>query len=254
MNFKELSKQENLKEKVLVDYLNNIYTAETMSDAERFDALKYCKDFFQKKNKVMRNPGEQFRLVPGTSRFYASNHGRVLKMTSKGESLCAEIASKNKTNKIYYDTYIEFCENGEFYKARVRTSRIVAKTWIDSSLPFLYKDERVVDHRDNDSTNNKISNLQILSQRENINNAIYKQGRTVGRSCKKCYAYNIDNGRFTEYVSTAKLCEDIFGKHNNGYFNCYYKKNIVAKDLYIFGYDKDEILKIAEIIKARRGE
>lgn len=204
--------------------------------------------------KIVRLPGETYKLIPTTTRYYVSNLGNALKIVydKKAEKfiehkLCL-VKSVNKTKRIYIDITVQL-ETGEH--VRCRLSRAMAKAFLDPTFPLLFEkgNKLIVDHIDNNSENNILSNLRIFTCAENINAAMYEQGKVVGKPMKICYAYNIDTKELKEYASTSSLVEDMFGKDNNGWFYNYNKNKIVTPSGWTFGYDPEEL----ETRKRRKG-
>lgn len=195
---------------------------------------------------IKRLPGEIFKLIPTTTRYYVSNMGRALKIVyDKKADVFLEhelslLKCKNKTGHYYYDINIQL-ENEK--RIRCRLSRAIVKTFIDPTFGLLYEDDkRIPDHIDYNSENNKLTNLRILdSNGKNIIAAIYEQGITVGKEIKKCYAYNIDTKELKEYPSTGELCRDIFNSSNKGFFNGYNKDKSITSKGWTVGYDPDEL-------------
>lgn len=208
-------KMKKQNEQMLVALLNAFATNEELSDEEKFKAIEDIHEEMAEIRKVERLNGEVFKLVPTTTRFYASNLGRVLKVTSEGEALCRTIRSRNKTGRYYFDVNVEV--DGKRIKCRV--SRVIAKTWLDSTLPLLYssEDKRIVDHISEDTLDNSITNIRVFDQSSNIKRAIYEFNKSVGKECKRCYAEK--DGVRKEYPSTALLIKDIMNETNPGYFN-----------------------------------
>jgi len=202
-------------EQMLVALLNALAQSTELTEDEKFDAINDIHKDLRAIKSVERKPGEFFKLVPGTTRYYASNLGRVIKITSEGEVECRLIRSKNKTGRYYYDVLIELKD----MKTRCRVSRIIAKTWLDDSLNLLYskEDTRVVDHISEDTLDNSLSNIRVLSQSNNIKRAIYEYNKTVGKTPRKCYAEK--DGEYRVYSSTSDLVKDITGSNNNGVFS-----------------------------------
>ena len=201
----------------------------------------------REKATITRLPGEEFRLIPGCSRYYASNYGRLLKLTHSGEKLLLQSKSTNKTGKHYYDATL-MLSDGTIIKAR--SHRIIAKTFLDTTLDLSFKnDKRIVNHINNNPEYNNIENLEILlNNGENIKAAIYKQGKNTGRSIKKCYAYNINTKELREYMSTAQLCYDIWNSDNKGYFNHAMKHKSITKTGWRVSYDRKEAMNGKETI------
>lgn len=194
------------------------------------------------KREVINFKNEEWRLIPECTRYYASNFGRIKKVSLEGteeiETIIKPIGSKNKTGKLYLDAYIELASGN---KIRARVSRIIAKTFIDSTLGFDFKsDKRVVNHITNQSECNILQNLEICTQSENISNAVYQSGKVVGKSCRKCFAYNINTKELREYPSTGHLCVDIWNSNNKGYFNHAREHKTITKSGWRVGYTKSE--------------
>ena len=195
------------------------------------------------KTEVIDLVGEKWKEIPGFPNNYASNLGRFKYDDGDNKFFLTIIYSKNGTPRRYRDVSIR---NGPNYGDGIhkyRTSRVLAKTWIDNTLGLAFKDDnRVVDHIDNNSENEKIENLRILANRgENIKAAIYEQGVKMRNPIKRCYAYNINTKETREYPSTGELVKDIWGKTNNGYFNSYYTYKRTTKSGWRVGYDIEEI-------------
>lgn len=171
--------------------------------------------------KIERLENEEFRLIPNTNNYYVSNMGRAMKVEvdSKGgskESLLSVIRSRNCNGKYYHDIYVKF--KNDKRTSRVRLGRCIAAAWKDSNFGILFKDDkRVVDYRDNDSENNKLENIRILTQSENLMSALYEQNKEVSIPKKRCYARKGDDYR--EYDSTNMLVRDISNCKNAGMFN-----------------------------------
>lgn len=185
------------------------------------------------------DPTEIWKHIPETPYCNeCSNKGRFRHVDSEGNYKLQKLTgSKNRTNKIYYDFYIKDPEKRGY---DIRAHRAIAKTFIDPTFPLKYtKGEKlIVDHIDNNSENNNIENLRIITQAENIRSAIYDHSKEVSRPKKKCYAENIYTNERREYPSTNELVRDIWGKSNNGYFSTALKNNSVSKAGWKVGYIK----------------
>jgi hypothetical protein len=122
-------------------------------------------------------PGEVWSGIPNIPDCnYVSNMGRFKVRDVVGnERFNTTFKSKNGSNKYYRDVVLV---NPEGNNIRARASRIIAKTFIDPSFPIFGKkgaNDLVVDHIDNDSTNDKASNLRIVTHSENLMAATYDQ-------------------------------------------------------------------------------
>lgn len=195
--------------------------------------------------RINRLPGEVYKLIPGTTRYYVSNLGNALKLVyDKFTDVYLEHPlslnkSKNKTGRIYSDIFVQ-TEDGEH--TRCRLSRAMAKTFLDPTFPLLLtpSDRRVADHIDNNSENNNIDNIRICEQSENIRYAIYEQNKKVGAPAKKCYAFNINTKELREYDSTGECCRDIWNSSNKGYFHTANKNKAVSKHGWKVSYNKED--------------
>ena len=187
--------------------------------------------------------GEKWKEIPGYPNNYASNKGRFKYDDGDTSFLLSVYTAANKTKRLYHDVILLKITDNIVVASmdKYRTSRVLAKTWIDNTLGLSFKDDkRIVDHIDNNSENENIENLRILENNgANIRAAVYEQG--VTKLCKPCYAYNINTKETREYPSTSELVRDIWGKENNGYFYCYYTRKTTTKDGWRIGYDIDEI-------------
>ena len=196
--------------------------------------------------KITREPGEIYKLIPTTYRYYVSNLGNALKVVYDKradkfiEHSLSLINSVNKTKRIYVDINVQLC-SGEHIRCRL--SRAMAKAFLDPTFPLLFdsSNKLIVDHKDNNSENNVLSNIRICTQKENLEFAVNQQGRNVGMPKRVCYAYNIDTQELRQYNSTAKLVQDIFSKDNNGWFNTYNRNKSFTKDGWTVGYDPAEL-------------
>nr|DAE44753.1 MAG TPA: PROTEIN/DNA Complex catalytic motif, Helix-turn-helix DNA [Caudoviricetes sp.] len=205
------------------------------------------KSFVLSKHEIQNIPkikGEEWKQIPDYRYFFCSNLGRFKIVDSEGnEKLLTLTFSKNKTKKTYTDVNLnKIDENGHIEKGqKFRTSRILAQTWIDPTLKLSFKeDKRNVDHIDNNSQNECITNLRVCSHSDNINYAIYEQERVTGRPIRKCYRYDIYTHEVKEYPSTNKFVEDMFHSNNNGYFNHLYKRSGITQKRYSVGYSIEE--------------
>lgn len=106
---------------------------------------------------------EIFRDIPGyEGNYQVSNLGRVksLDRLVGSRSIKEKILKPNVSSRGYF--CVNLCNEG---KVKAKTvHQLVAMTFLNHT-PDGYK--LVVDHKDNDKLNNRLSNLQLISQREN---------------------------------------------------------------------------------------
>jgi uncharacterized pyridoxamine 5'-phosphate oxidase family protein len=139
---------------------------------------------------ITNNPGEVWKQIPGVPNCnWASTDGRFKVVDVAGNEMFSTIyksVNNNKTfnKRTYYDVQIY---NPSGSSIRVRASRVLVKTFIDSEFPLFYTkgDKVVVDHINNDSTDNRVSNLRIMTQSENLRSAIYDHGKSFGKKPKR---------------------------------------------------------------------
>jgi hypothetical protein len=151
---------------------------------------------------IKNKPDEVWKVIPGVpSCNYASSYGRFKVVDLSGnEMLLNALHSKNSNGRTYHDYNLI---NPDGNNIRVRASRALAKTFIDESFPLFYTNGNkvVVDHINNDSTDDKISNLRIITQSQNIQSAIYDHKKVFGRPKKKVMC--IETGQTFESAADA---------------------------------------------------
>ena len=184
--------------------------------------------------------GEEYKPVSGLNNVYATNFGRII--YSRGVSTITYYITpgklvKGKTNK-YYRIILN--------KREYAVNRLVYNAWKDPRFNVQGNkgSKRVVcDHIDNDSTNNRPDNLQVISQSENIKKAANIHNGTGYIKYKPCIAYNIKTKIYRNYNCTGDLVSDIWPntKHNNGLFNGAYKNKSLVDKQWLVGYTKDDI-------------
>ena len=148
--------------------------------------------------------GEEWALVNGTEDFYISNLGRFKRITAKGDSL--------RKVSIDPDGYrrVNIGHN------KLRLHRLVAEHFVPN--PNNYD---VVDHIDADKGNNKASNLEWVTQAENVRRAVAMGLLTGGESTQVIAIDNSDRmcylfSNMAECASNLNLKERSVGKAANG--------------------------------------
>jgi hypothetical protein len=155
---------------------------------------------------ITNQPGEVWKQIPGVPDCnWASTDGRFKVVDVAGNEMFSTIyksVNNNKTfnKRTYYDVMIY---NPSGSSIRVRASRVLVKTFIDSEFPLFYTkgDKVIVDHINNDSTDNRVSNLRIMTQSENLRSAIYDHGKSFGKTPKKVRC--IETGQIYESAAEA---------------------------------------------------
>ena len=176
------------------------------------------------KRDIIENlPGEVWKMIDdGFNYNWCSNKGRFKIVDAEGnERLRKTMKSMGGRdhNKEYHDITLYSTIPG-VKSITCRSSRAIAKTFIDPTLELntTKNAPRKVDHKDNNTNNECVDNLRILSHSENLKAAYNEQGvlRTGLAACRKCYAEK--DGERREYNTTAALVRDLTGKNNGGYF------------------------------------
>lgn len=122
---------------------------------------------------------EEWRQIKGFNDMYeVSNLGRVKSNYGKGRIL------KQTYNK--YRGYLSVLLYTKEYSKRVPVHTIVAEYFLDHKPNGVCG--IVVDHIDNDKLNNKVSNLQIITQRENCSKDKHMPGTTFHKDSGKWQA------------------------------------------------------------------
>jgi hypothetical protein len=84
---------------------------------------------------------------------------------------------------------------------RLYIHRLVAETFLNGNKPL--KSEQIIDHLDGDSLNNRVENLKICTQKENVNNPNY--GNKINRKTP----IEIDGIKYESYVDAASKLKDL---------------------------------------------
>lgn len=222
--------------------------APVLLDEARFNSKQL--KFLRKKPLETVNLSDM-KPVPGYPYHYASKTGHVYVEYEPGKiAKCSEILSSGKTRK-YYHVSLYTKDKSKFDAVM---SRVIASAWLDNTLNIDYtKDNRDVDHINGEQTlNNSVTNLQILSHAENLKKAmnIYCKGFNG----KKCYVYDGKKDRYYPFDSTVEAslwlkAQDDRGipegyKPNAGIFSKLYKNKWLRRERYSVGYTKEECKEI----------
>lgn len=119
-------------------------------------------------------PGENWKFLIDENRkknenFVVSNYGRVFSIR---DNRLVKLYSNDKTGYLYF--YLSKYGTGRFDTMNVH--RAVALTWLN--IPTDLKDDyMVVDHKNEVKTDNRVTNLQWISQQENTTRATSQERR-----------------------------------------------------------------------------
>lgn len=113
-------------------------------------------------NKIKSLPFEHWKAVPGFSRYLVSSEGRIFSFNKSG-LMRGQLTSRRVTVQLSPD-------DGNKPK-RFYLHRLVANLFIPNPRHC-----DTVDHIDGDIWNNRVSNLQWLTSRENIEKYMHEQG------------------------------------------------------------------------------
>lgn len=159
-----------------------------------YDMVMPCQDF-----KTFTCRGNMTKEIPGYEGLYSVTENGVVTNIRTNKPLKREYG---KTSK--YPVYA-LCKNGK--RKRRTVSRIVAMAF----LPIDNCDNLVVDHIDGNIENNHVSNLQWITQRENIHRSY--RIMTQVRNYRKCCLYEGAElrGEFRSVVEACRFAAKHFG-------------------------------------------
>ena len=126
----------------------------------------------------------KFYFHPFSKYYLASRCGKILSLKRKEK----KILKLNKKR----DGYLDFC----FYENNKRKKYYVHRFVYETFKGEIPKG-KVIDHCDNDSKNNFINNLQLLTQKENVRKSC----------CKKVISLNIETREKKIFSSITKAAE-----------------------------------------------
>jgi hypothetical protein len=121
---------------------------------------------------------EQWMEIPNYKNYQASNLGRIKRLPSKGSPNGRML--KGTIGSFGY-IKIGLSKNGASKTFNLHS--LIAQAFLDHK-PNGYKNGYVIDHVDNDKSNNKLDNLQFIKPRENILKS------SSNRDSDKCVSYN----------------------------------------------------------------
>lgn len=186
---------------------------------------------------------ENIKEVPGYEGIYCTKSGIVYKTNSEGLLVrCPDGIIRGKCKDYARVSFL-----GKSYIV----SRVVARTFINPNLSLesqMNGKKRTslldVDHIDNNTLNNNVSNLQVLTHQENI----YKRSKEVGswsnKPNKTVYIYNIETKEVLKFDTTNDavryMCSEKKKNYNPGYLLPAYNNKRALFKTYSIGYTEDE--------------
>lgn len=148
---------------------------------------------------------EEWKDIEGYEGLYqVSNLGRVKR--SKGKYMKSERILMLFINTPGY-LQVMLCKNNKCKKFTVH--RLVANAFIPNP-----ENKPQVNHIDEDKTNIKVSNLEWVTAKENVNH-----GTRNERSSKKIKAIDIANGEWNDYKSISECAREL-GLHQSSISMC----------------------------------
>lgn len=122
--------------------------------------------------------GEYFVDIIGFEGIYKiSNYGNIISFYNKAHKICENGILLNQSFCSYGYKQVCLCKDKKHYK--IKTHQLVAIAFLN----YIPKRGLVVDHINNDKTDNRLSNLQIITHRENLSKD--KKTKYTGVTLKK---------------------------------------------------------------------
>jgi len=184
---------------------------------------------------------EEFRDIPGYEGLYqAGIYGNIKSLEKfKRTGVSRGFIQKERILKPVIDKwgYYYVCLKKDNNKKNIKIHKLVAITFLNYKSDGTHK--IVIDHIINDKSNNRLDNLQLISQRENINKDRYKRNYSssyLGVSFDKTY----NKWQANIYIKDKLICLGRFKTEIEG--NNIYQLAIANQDK--FTGDKDVFRKL----------
>lgn len=137
------------------------------NDAEYSDAVRNHPTV--KENlKPLLEPGEEFRYIVGFPNYVVTSFGKVINIKTlkilKPRKLSAKGTKRNKGN--YYRYNIVLCNSGKIKYYYIHA--LVAEAFLDKPAG----DDLVVNHKNHDTSDNRVENLEWVTRSENASDQI----------------------------------------------------------------------------------
>lgn len=161
----------------------------------------------------------EFKMVPGFSRYSISRDGQVLSHTRK--------KSKFLKGSLQTKGYMKFnLKNDNDKRVKIYLHQLIALAYLDYQLPGSTAG-LIVDHKDDNATNNCLENIQIITQRENIAKRFKNKELPAN-----VYTYKLKNTiKYIVRVGKGRIKKSAF-RHTVGIFNTI-DEAVQARNLYL---------------------
>lgn len=134
-----------------------------------------------------------WKQLPNYSNYEINENGDIRSKYYEGKMLKAHISKSDRNNKGYY-VYTLYSDKG--VRKTLKRSRLVAFAFIPNpdNLPE-------VDHIDEDTHNDHVSNLQWISRRDNHLRSMHKNSNYYSQEVKDEYYRMLDAGMMQKDIS-----------------------------------------------------
>lgn len=140
-------------------------------------------------------PDEEWKSILGYSRYMVSTHGRIKARNKRYDSWYLISTEPNRNSGRLYVRLT----NDAGKSKNLNLARIVANTFIEKADPS----QNTVNHKDGDVTNNRVSNLEWMTQGENNAHSYSTLNRPKNRN-HNAHTYEYDGKTYLSITALAK--------------------------------------------------
>lgn len=149
---------------------------------------------------ILNYLGEIWKDILGfENKYQASNFGRIKSLNYHREGR-EEILKQHKTNRGYL--HVILCKNG---KSKWYFVHRLVWSAFNGEIP----EGMQINHKDEDKSNNRLDNLELVTRKENINwgtrNKKVSQVKTNGKTSKAVLQYTLEGELIKEFPSTKEI-------------------------------------------------